>query len=322
MDARQVPRVRAPLLLVLVLLGAGCLAPAGTTAPPPAWEGERTSFFHSAMTLAPAAEPNESAVRTGAFFQRWAAGTDYPTWAADPLPAHARVTAATVTLYVRAAGGPVVESGRFPDIMVYGGAGDAWTGFGSRSDLTAFLPGNVYEVEVELAMPEGGLWLAPDLGFGLMVVPVMLQQDDDADVEILVGGDKASHVRWSVEPMPVPDASPERGSATGEVVGTIYAGPAAPPTTSARTPVAVPNDAAWLLVWMNTTASVGVPDVDLGVEGPDGTLLATAGTPTPREAIRLGGASLPGPGGYQLVVTTAGAPRAQFTLEWIVGRTA
>jgi len=206
--------------------------------------------------------------------------------------------------------------------MVYGGAGDAWTAFGSRSDLNAIAPGETLEVEVELTMPEGGLWLAPDVGFGLKVVPVMLQQDEHADVQIVVGGDRGSRVRWSVEPMPVADARAERGDATGEVTGTIYAGPAAPPTTSARTPLAVPPDAAWLIVWMNTTSHIGVPDVDLGVEGPDGALLATAGTPTPREAIRLGGTSLPGPGAYQLVVTTAGAPRAQFTLEWQLGRTA
>lgn len=312
---------RRLLALLLAVTVAGCLAPASTTATPPAWAADHVSYLHSAMTLAPAPEKNESVVRTGAFFQAWAAGDDYPTWVADPLPEHARATAATVTLFLRASG-PVVESGRFPDIMVYGGSGDAWMGFGSRGDLHAIAPGEVVEVEVELTMPEGGLWLAPDVGFGLKIVPVMLQQNDTADVEILVGGDSGSRVRWTAEPMAVAEAQGEPGEAEGEVVGTIYAGPAAPPTTSARIPLSVPPDAVWLVVWMNTTASAGVPDVDLGIEGPDGALLATAGTPTPREAIRLAGTSLPGPGEYQLVVTTAGAPRAQFKLEWQLGRTA
>lgn len=312
----------AHVALGLLVLAAGCLAPgASTDDEPAAWAGARASFLHSAMTLAAAPEGNVSAVRTGGFFEAWAAGEDYPTWVADPLPGHARVTSATVTLYVQASG-PVVESARFPDIMVYGGAGDAWMGFGSRTDLNAILPGDVLELDVELAMPEGGLWLAPDVGFGLKVVPVMLQQDDTADVEILLGGDTPSSVAWTVEPIDVPDARPESGSSTGEVMGTIYAGPAAPPTTSDRIPLAVPADAVWILAWMNTTDNVGIPDIDLGIEAPDGTPIATSGTPTPREAIRVAGANLPAAGEYQLVVTTAGSPKATVQVEWLIGRTA
>ncbi|HVM44568.1 MAG TPA: hypothetical protein VM582_01435, partial [Candidatus Thermoplasmatota archaeon] len=110
-----------------------------------------------------------------------------------------------------------------------------------------------------------------------------------------------------------------RGSDTGEVVGTIYAGPAAPPTTSTRFAVSVPPGAAYLAAWMNTTQSVGVPDIDLSVVSPDGDTIVTSGTPTPREAIRIAGPNLKAPGDYSLVVTTAGSPRASFRVEWIVG---
>ncbi|HUR70121.1 MAG TPA: hypothetical protein VM370_12825, partial [Candidatus Thermoplasmatota archaeon] len=226
---------------------------------------------------------------------------------------------ANVTLYIQVTG-PVVENPRFPDIMVYGGSGDAWMGFGSRTDYHAFTPGQVYEMEVELAMPTGGLWLAPDVGFGLKVVPVMLQQANDADVEILLGGenDTASRVAWSYVPLDVPPATPTRGEATGEVVGTIYA-PVPPPTTSHRTPLPLPEGTRYVLAWMNTTENVGVPDIDLSIALPNGTVIAGSGTPTPREAIRIAGPYLAGAGEYGLIVTTAGSPRAQFKLEWIVG---
>lgn len=311
--------MRRPVALAVALLLAGCLGLGGGEEDAPAFaEGERVSYFHSAMTLADAPEPNASAVRTGAFFQRWAAGDDYPTWAADPLGGDALVTEAVVKLFVRATG-PVVESGRFPDIMVYAGSGDAWMGYGERRDLNAFAPDQLYELDVEIGFPEGGLWIPAQESFGLKVVPVMLQQDERADVEILVGGDDASGVTWSVAALEVPASRPVAGSQTGEVVGTIYAGPAAPPTTSARVPVAVPEGAAYLVAWMNTTQSAGVPDIDLAVHAPGGEAIATAGTPTPREAIRIAGPNLSGGGEYALVVTTAGSPRATFRVEWIVG---
>lgn len=308
------------LLALLLLATAGCASPFEPEAPDAArLATERISYFHSAMTLAEAPEPNASAVRTGGFYESWAAGTDYPTWVGDPLGRDVVVTGANVTLFLQVTG-PVVESRRFPDIMVYGGAGDAWMGFGSVTDVTSFQPGEVYEIDVELAMPLGGLWLAPGIGFGLKVVPVMLQQDERADVEILVGGnDTASRVAWTLAQIDVPASTPERGEATGELIGTIYT-PVQAPTTSQRTPLPVEEGSAYVLAWMNTTENVGIPDVDLSIFAPNGDTIASSGTPTPREAIRIAGPNLRGGGEYGLVVTTAGSPRAEYKLEWLVGR--
>lgn len=307
-----------PLALALLALSAGCLGLGGGSDVAALETGTRTSYFHSAMTLAPEPETNESAVRTGAFFQAWAAGDDYPTWAADPLGADALVTEAIVTLFVSVTG-PVVESARFPDIMVYAGSGDAWMGYGERRDLNALQPDQIYEIEVEIDLPQGGIWVPAGEPFGLKVVPVMLQQDERADVMILLGGKRPSAVRWSVAPLELPPSTPTRGSAFGEVIGTIYAGPAAPPTTSASTPLEIPDGAAYVVAWMNTTDNVGVPDIDLSILAPGGETIATSGTPTPREAIRIAGPNLQGGGDYALVVTTAGSPRATYRLEWIVG---
>lgn len=305
------------LAFVLLFLVGGCLSRGGDE-PSGSVLGSRTSFFHSAMTLADVAEANESVVRTGAFFQAWAAGEDYPTWVADALDRDALVTAATATIYVQVTG-PVVESVRFPDIMVYAGSGDAWMGYGDRRDLSAFQPGQIYEVEVEIAFPEGGMWIPAAEGFGIKVVPVMLQQDERADVQILLGGERGSRVAWTVAPLDVPASTPVRGSDAGEVIGTVYAGPAAPPTTSASFPFEVPDGAAYVVAWMNTTENVGVPDIDLSIAAPGGDVIATSGTPTPREAVRIAGPNLPSGGDYSLIVTTAGSPRASFKLEWIVG---
>lgn len=315
----------APALAAALVTLAGCAAP--ETGAPGGDEGafalpsSLTGHLHSTMTLTPEPEGSLSVVRTGSFFEAWAAGDDYPTWFADPLGEHALVTSLAVKLFVQTTG-PVVESGRFPDIMVYAGAGDAWMGYGERRDLSAFVPGEVYELDVEIGLPPGGLWLGPDVGLGLKVVPVMLQQDDDADVEILLGGsESASRATWALAPHAMPsDVEETADSAEGEVVGTIYAGAAAPPTTSARIPLPLAADTAYVLAWMNTTDNVGVPDIDLSIEAPNGTVLVGSGTPTPREALRLAAANLAGAGDYALVVTTAGSPRATFSLEWVVGR--
>lgn len=310
-------------MLIVLVLTAGCLAPdAATTDEPAPLPAAREAFFHSTMTLAAAAEPEPAVVRTGSFFSAWAAGEDYPTWYADPVGQDVLVTGINVTLFLQVTG-PVVESARFPDIMVYASAGDAWMGYGERRDLSAFQPGEVYELDVEIGLPPGGLWLAPDVGLGLKVVPVMLQQDEQADVEILLGGETASAARWELAPLALPPvAREERDDATGEVVGTIYAGAAAPPTTSARVPLALPGDAVYVLAWMNTTENVGIPDIDLSIEAPNGTTITGSGTPTPREAIRVAVPNLAGAGDYALVVTTAGSPRATFSVEWVVGRSA
>ncbi|HUR67716.1 MAG TPA: hypothetical protein VM370_00590, partial [Candidatus Thermoplasmatota archaeon] len=128
----------AALACILALLLSGCAKETGDG--PATGASERVSYFHSAMTLVDAAEANRSVVRTGGFYDKWAAGTDYPTWVADPLGRDVLVTGANVTLYIQVTG-PVVENPRFPDIMVYGGSGDAWMGFGSRTDYHAFTPG-------------------------------------------------------------------------------------------------------------------------------------------------------------------------------------
>lgn len=307
----------APILVLAMV--AGCTSPLGNTTSDAPLAEMRTSFFHSAMSLVAAPEPNQSVVRAGAFYQAWAAGIDYPTWVADPFGADVRVTAAKVTLFLQVTG-LVLENENFPDIMVYGGSGEAWMGFGSRSDYVAFQPGQVYTVEVELEMPRGGLWLPPGEGFGLKVVPVMFQQDDEADVEILVGGnDTGSRVVWTTESIELPRARAVRGEATGEVTGTIYAGPAAPATTSERTPLPLDANVVWVVAWMNTTDNVGIPDIDLSIVRPDGAVIAMSGTPTPREAIRVNRENLGGAGDFGLVVTTAGSPRASYKLEWYVG---
>ncbi|HEX2021561.1 MAG TPA: hypothetical protein VHH36_02550, partial [Candidatus Thermoplasmatota archaeon] len=205
-------------------------------------------------------------------------------------------------------------------VMVYGGAGDAWEAFGSVRDLDSVLvPGRVYEMDVPLAPPAGGLPVPAGARLGLMVVPVM-HQNDAADLEVLVGGATGSRAAWTEAPLAPGSASWTRGSAAGEVVGSAYAGDAAPESTSRTTRVAVPPRAGGLLAWMNVTAHEGIPDVDLQVVAPDGTVVAASGTPTPREMVRLSAENLdPAGGEYALVVTSYGSARASYSLEWAIG---
>ncbi|HEX2021365.1 MAG TPA: hypothetical protein VHH36_01520, partial [Candidatus Thermoplasmatota archaeon] len=101
--------------LVLVLLLAGCASAPDAPRPPagPAAPVAREAFLTSAMTLAPAAEPETVGVRTGSFFLAWSQGADYVAWLGEPRASGALVDDLTVHLALRATG-PVVESARFP----------------------------------------------------------------------------------------------------------------------------------------------------------------------------------------------------------------
>lgn len=312
------------LTLVALVLTAGCVgAPEGSDAATDAAAGaarERTGWFSADMTLAEAAPAESAGVGAGSFFLAWAEGADYPTWLDAPASEAVLVTNVTSKLFLRATG-PVVESGRFPDVMIYGGVGDSWMAIATTKFASVLVPGEVHEIDLELELPPGGLVLPPGESLGFKVVPVM-HQSDAADVEILVGGDTASRATWTQAPIaPAAPSTLAHGDARGETVGSAYAGEAAPESTSFRH--AVPLDAApsAFLVWMNTTDAAGVPDIDLSLELPDGEVVAFSGTPTPREFLRLHARNFEGAGAgeYVIVVTSYGSARSAFTIEWLVG---
>ena len=314
-------RVRSfSLLLVVAVLLGGCLGGSdeggGPGPAPGAAEGARHAWLTSGMTLAGAPEAERAAVRAGTFYTAWAQGADYPTWEGEPVASPTRVVNMSVELLVDASG-PVVQSPRFPDLMLYVASGGAWMGFNSTQELTVLVPGQSYRWKVDVLLPQGGLWLPSGERLGLKVVPVMMQ-NDAADVLIHVGQEDGSRLWWTEAPGVDVATVPGEG-AQGEVAGSAYAGEAAPSTTRHRTPVALAGTPRALLVWMNTTSAQGVPDIDLSVLGPDGEEIAFGGTPTPREFIRLGPDNLRGPGEYVIVVTSYGSARATFTVEWATG---
>lgn len=307
------------LAFLLAAVLAGCLeVPNGDPSRDDGAPDRRTMFLAADMTLAEDA-PAECAVKLGGFYRKWAAGDDYATWAAPAGARDVLVESLFVTLRLRATG-PVVESVRFPDVMVYAGplAQDgvgSFMGYGETRDETLLVPGQVLEHEFEIALPPGGLWVPADERLAVKVVPVMLQEDA-ADIEVLVGpaGSAATWIERALGGAPRPDAT---GTDGGELVGSAYAGGAAPDSTSRRTPVTIADGAA-LVVWMNVTAHDGIPDVDLSLEDADGAVLAFSGTPTPRESLKLAPANLR-PGEYALVVTSYGSARASYEIAWATG---
>lgn len=315
----------APTLALALALGlmAGCVATPPEAGPQPGESGEVHAFFTKEMALVAEAPGEEAAVASGSFFQAWAAGRDYPTWRAPTATRDVAIEAVVVDLAVRATG-PVVRTFRFPDLMVYAGSGDAWMGINTTQTAPVLVPGTVYTFRLEIPVPGGGLWVPAGAAFGLKVVPVM-HQNDQADVEILVGTPEASRASWRETPVAPPVvATWTRGQDAGELAGSEYAGAAAPATARHRTVVEVAaadatNATGVVLAWMNTTSNEGVPDLDLEIVSPQGESLAFAGTPTPREMLRLAPFNLAGPGEYTLVAHNYGSARARFTLEWAVG---
>lgn len=312
--------MRRSLALVALLL-AGCVDPAADDAPPgtdamlpPVDEGLR--FLTADMALSRDA-PADGAVRAGSFFRAWAEGADYVTWESAPFDADRAVTELSVHLALRATG-PVATSGRFPDVMVYGGSGGSWIAFASQQSVAPVLvPGTVYAVDLALAVPEGGLVVPRGEKLGLKVVPVM-HQNEAADIEVLVGPE-GSTATWTAAAVALPALDLAGESYDGEVAGSAYAGDAAPPSTRHRAVATVPATKSALLVWMNTTGNEGIPDIDLSIVGPDGVEVASSGTPTPREFVRLMAPNLREAGEYTIVVASYGSARASFHVDWLAG---
>jgi hypothetical protein len=299
--------------LAVVVLLAGCFGPSG----PPAEDGPHQAFLTSAHELRDAPESETRAVAAGSFFQAWEEGRDYPTFLAPASDRGALVTNLSLHLYARVTG-PVAKTFRFPDILAYGGGGGAWMALGNASTDPLLVPNVLYEFRFELAAPPGGLWVPAGERLGVKVVPVM-HQNDAANVEILVGGATASALDWTQVAYDAAPATLASGKNSGDVAGSAYADAAAPPTVRHRTAVETRAAAPVLLAWMNTTDHEGIPDLDLSIVGPSGTELASSGTPTPKEMLRLAPMNLEGAGAYTLVVTSYGSARASFTVEWLVG---
>jgi hypothetical protein len=296
----------------LTLLASGCLAPASPAAASP-----RLAFLDADMTLSAAPPLQASVVHAGSFFAAWAQGKDDPTWREAPQP-HGRVVDA-LSLHLRVqVTGPVAKTFRFPDLLAYGGSGDAWMALGNASAPPVLAPGQVYVFDLDLTPPTGGLWIPSGQPLGVKVVPVM-HQNDAADVEIVLGGSDPTALRWSERA--APDAIPAtlRGADDGTVEGSAYAGAATPPTASHRTVVALDRPPSTLAAWLNTTQHAGIPDLDLAVVAPDGRQIAYSGTPLPDEALLLGPSNLVGPGRYGLDVIDYGSAAASFTVEWRAG---
>jgi hypothetical protein len=153
---------------------------------------------------------------------------------------------------------------------------------------------------------------------GFKVVPVM-HQNDASDIEILVGGNAGSRANWTEAPIALDLLTLTGDRYEGELAGSAYAGDAAPATTRHRALIKTEVAPTVMLVWMNTTDHTGVPDIDLTLVGPDGVEIASSGTPTPREFIRVAGPNLRGPGDYTIVVASYGSARATFSVEWQAG---
>lgn len=297
-------------VLVLVILLAGCASPAALPA-----QGPHHAFLDGQGRLV-ADAPDAGSVRAGSFFASWASGTDYPTWRTEPFAADALVTNLTVEAVFRATA-PVTTSARFPDLMAYGGSGDAWDAFNSTAVAPALQPGETHRVTIRMVPPTGGLWVPAGERLGVKLVPVMTQGQPN-DIEFLVGAN-GSTLQWDESPAGFstrPAAAPTQ--ANGEATGSAYAGAAAPATTFQRFPVPL-HHPAYLVAWMNVSAAQGVPDVDLFLEDAQGKQIAGSGTPTPREMLRLAPDNLPAEGDVTLVVASYGSAHATFTLTWVVG---
>lgn len=304
-------------LLPLLLISAGCLSGLQAHAPPDA-PAAKQAFLTSDMTLAPQPDATQHAVREGSFFSTWAAGADYPTWLAAPQARSVLVENVTVHVFLRATG-PVARTFRFPDVLPYAGSGGAWMAVGNATTPTVLVPGTTYEFNMTLAGPAGGMWIPQGERLGAKIAVVM-HQNDITDVELLLGGATPSGLFWTERAGADAPTTYERGRAEGDVVGSAYAGSAAPESVRYAAPVHANATPRALLVWMNATDHQGIPDVDLEVRAPNGTVLAFSGTPTPREMVRLGPENLvaAGPGDYTVAGISYGSARAHVTLEWAV----
>jgi len=313
--------LRYLVLLGIVLATPGCTDSLGNTPADAPTDSLAGSHYLSADGGLVQEAPAAGSVLAPPFFAAWQAGNDYPTFRTPPLARATLIDDIEATIRVRFEG-PVAETGRFPDLMVYAGVNDAWMGYGS-ADLPAASTDFEGDRQVDLDLPIGGLWLPAGATFGIKVVPVMVN-DDNGDIFVVTGPEASRVSIGTSRAFDVPVTSVAHLDAAGTTTGSAYSGDTGKDAgASSYHAIVLDATATTLTVWMNTTSADGLPDLDLALIAADGTQVASAGTPTPQESLvlRIAADAIP-PGDYDLVVTSYGAARASYSLAWLIASSA
>lgn len=320
------PRARGLLLALLLTTAglAGCLGSQQTADPAdgrPAADptgGSLASelYLTGAMALTPTPPTSDEpeAVPVGSFYTAWAQGDEQPTWTAKgPVEAPVRITEAALSFHYTAETAVVTTGPQdqgFPEFVVYLGTEAAPMAWASVAGPDIVQEGEIVEAEAPLTLPEGGLVLPAGAMPVVKIAPVQAQQEQGARLEVLVNATSTpSRVELTTEPIELVETTEQPVlDEEGQLAGSAYALGQTEGASSMSFPVEVPATAVGLTASLERTTGVGIADIDLEVQAPDGTIIAQSVTPEDDEGLALYAPNLAvgGPGTWTLVVTNYG----------------
>lgn len=294
-------------LLTLALLGpllaAGC---AGDTQPdheqpsgdPDPIPGNLTFWLKPDASLSfanPASsEPQPVAVPPG---QNAYVNEDLAIWSSAPLDSSFVATSARLTVFYDVAA-PVADpfvTGQPPDgrlFVFWLGVSGVLPGYAQTFDDALLVPGQTYEAEVELPLPEGGLVLTPGRSVDLLPIATASQQDDD--LRLLVDHDStpsrvelSGYVPAQTIAEPVPDEL-KNDTVTIPGNGGLFTGATEGDDSQHREPVPLAANTTYLRIEVRFLETTGPKaDLDLWLLDPEGSEVASSTTPFQSETIEL-----------------------------------
>lgn len=315
-----------PLLLLLALPLAGCVAPAGPApvAAPPGEAIPAALHLTTAMGLDARGDDAPSRYPLRWSWAEWLVAMPPPTWAALPAEQDTLITNASATVSLAAAL-PAASLQRRPELTAWWGVDGAWVhhAFLEGPDLLA--PGEVHTATIPLNVPAGGL-VVPRGGVVMLAIATYYADAEPLGALDLVLGDPEAPTRLDLVAQPLALA-PAREEAVLDEAGSLAGGrcmdlDALTEADEVRFPLAIPEDAIGLRVALERTAGTGPPDLDLALLGPDGEVAARAQGPGPSEHLTLREANLDaaGRGDWVLRVYSCTPQAAEFRVEAAVLR--
>lgn len=324
-------RTLRAFVVVMAIALAGCVGPSGeppgtgddAVAPPP--QGPSGTWFLAGPdALGPDAPTGDvpDRIPVASFPRTWGARDGFPTFTGAPLESDSglRITGGNVTLFAEPRG-VALSTTRFVEWIAYVGAPGFPNAAGVIRAEAVHMQGEVREITIPIAVPAGGSVVFAGEPIQVIVFPVQTQDDaaDPVTLDLLVNA-RATDARVVLETAPwnssIVGIEGQPIHAEGSLTGSAYAGERE--GFSSRThPFDLPDDAIGFVARLDATEGAPFPDLDLAILGPDGSEVASSGTPYSREAVRVVGPGFAtyGSGGpWAAKVAAYGAVVAQYTL--------
>lgn len=225
------------------------------------------------------------------------ANEDLTIWTSEPWQGTFVATSARLVVYYDVSA-PVADpfvTGQPPDgrlFVFWLGADGVLPGYAQTYEQAVLVPGQTYQAEVDIPLPEGGLVLGTDRTVDLLPIATASQQDEE--LRLLVDHESTpSRIELTgfvMEPPLRPPTPVERVNKTVTIPrnGGLFTGATEGEGSQHREPVEIVGNASYLRIEVRFLETTGPKaDLDLWLQDAQGQEVASSTTPFQSETVEL-----------------------------------